>query len=444
VSRSPLETTHVRYACKIGFMHDALGTPEGLRALAERDVTAIYRLLNEAGVPQRDIATMTGQSQSDVSEILNGRTVMAYAVLVKIAEGLDIPRGFMGLAYNEDVLPAPIQGEEEDEEMKRRALLAIGSLVLLDRPVLGELLEPPKRPAIPTPLPTRLVRADVTALEALTAELRAWAHRWGGGAATISAIAQRSKRLLAVPASDYVRRALGSTIAKLHTVAGWAAFDEQLDDLANSHFAQAMSLGGLVKDSYWIAFALYGGGRIIAESGHPNDALKYYQLAQVAVADDNGRHTRAPILTGYLHSECALELAALEHNTVHNELAAAMDTKGRDADLDNITAETHMRMGNLDLAHLFATSAVNRWAGSTNRRHAVLSDLTLATINVQAGEPRGKLLAHNAIQSVASMRSGLARVRLERLATVLDFRSSAENKELAVMARRVAGQRSSK
>jgi transcriptional regulator with XRE-family HTH domain len=117
-------------------MHDALGMPEGLRALAVRDVATIYRLLNEAGVPQRDIAALTGQSQSEVSEILKGRKVMGYDVMVKIAEGLDIPRGFMGLAYDEDLLPLAM-GEEMDEEMKRRALLALGSLTLFDRPLLA-------------------------------------------------------------------------------------------------------------------------------------------------------------------------------------------------------------------------------------------------------------------------------------------------------------------
>jgi hypothetical protein len=51
---------------------------------------------------------------------------------------------------------------------------ALGSLTLFGRPVLGELLELPKRPEVPTPLPSRLERSDITALEALTAELRAW------------------------------------------------------------------------------------------------------------------------------------------------------------------------------------------------------------------------------------------------------------------------------
>lgn len=141
--------------------------------------------------------------------------------------------------------------------------------------------------------------------------MREWAQGWGGGAYTVGVIAQRSERLLSVSATDPVRARLESALATLHTVAGWAAFDERLDDSARAHFGRAMSLAGSCNDHYWIAFALYGGGRIAAESGQPDDALKYYQLAQLAVARDNGRHTRAPVLAQWLRAESALELAAV-------------------------------------------------------------------------------------------------------------------------------------
>src|SRR5919198_2516128 len=70
-------------------------------ALAAREISAVYRLLRKHGVSQRQIAAMTGQSQSEVSEILKGRQVMAYDVLTRIADGLGVPRGYMGLAYDE-------------------------------------------------------------------------------------------------------------------------------------------------------------------------------------------------------------------------------------------------------------------------------------------------------------------------------------------------------
>ena len=60
--------------------------PEVRRILAERDIAGLYRALNGAGVPQRRIAELTGQSPSEVSEILKGRRVLSYDLLVRIAD----------------------------------------------------------------------------------------------------------------------------------------------------------------------------------------------------------------------------------------------------------------------------------------------------------------------------------------------------------------------
>lgn len=78
------------------------GRPDMRRALAERDITTVYRLLVEHGVAQRYIAELVGQSPSEVSEILNGRQVQSYAVLERIAEGLGVSRGAMGMSYGDD------------------------------------------------------------------------------------------------------------------------------------------------------------------------------------------------------------------------------------------------------------------------------------------------------------------------------------------------------
>lgn len=57
-------------------------------ALASRDICTVYRLLTQAGMSQRAITQAAGQSQSEVCEILQGRQVMAYDVLARIAAGL--------------------------------------------------------------------------------------------------------------------------------------------------------------------------------------------------------------------------------------------------------------------------------------------------------------------------------------------------------------------
>ena len=76
--------------------------------LAHRNITGVYRLLQRYGVSQRAIAARTGQAQSEVSDIANGRRqVASYDVLVRVAAGLGIPRGWMGLAYDEGVTEPP-------------------------------------------------------------------------------------------------------------------------------------------------------------------------------------------------------------------------------------------------------------------------------------------------------------------------------------------------
>jgi len=75
------------------------------RALARHDLKTVFRLMQRYGISQRQIAALTGLAQSDVSIILCGRRkVIAYAVLERVAEGLELPRGWLGLAYDDQTL----------------------------------------------------------------------------------------------------------------------------------------------------------------------------------------------------------------------------------------------------------------------------------------------------------------------------------------------------
>src|SRR5689334_7696730 len=115
--------------------------PEMKRALADRDISSVYRLLRRVGISQRHIAALTGQSQSEVSEILKGRQVMAYDVLARIADGLGIPRGYMGIDYDihyqkearvhrvPDPDPVP-EAEKRRRFLEHAAAVAMGAHVL--------------------------------------------------------------------------------------------------------------------------------------------------------------------------------------------------------------------------------------------------------------------------------------------------------------------------
>jgi transcriptional regulator with XRE-family HTH domain len=77
-------------------------------ALAARDVAAVFRRLQAAGVSQRRIAAAVGVNQSEISEILAGRRVKSVDVLERVADGLGVPRGWLGLAHQEPgAVPSP-------------------------------------------------------------------------------------------------------------------------------------------------------------------------------------------------------------------------------------------------------------------------------------------------------------------------------------------------
>src|SRR5262245_55977884 len=58
----------------------------------------VYQVLQHHGLSQRVIAQLTGQSQSEIYEILTGRRVRDIALLSRIADGLNLPRAEFGLA----------------------------------------------------------------------------------------------------------------------------------------------------------------------------------------------------------------------------------------------------------------------------------------------------------------------------------------------------------
>jgi hypothetical protein len=77
--------------------HDGHAVVEALR---RRNVAAIFSVLTSRGWSCSAIAAATGLSETRVRAIRQGRqVVIAYDVFERIAVGLNIDRGLMGLAY---------------------------------------------------------------------------------------------------------------------------------------------------------------------------------------------------------------------------------------------------------------------------------------------------------------------------------------------------------
>ena len=268
------------------------------RILAARDITVLYQVLkDDVRLTQRRIAELTGQSQSEISEILQGRRVLAYDLLVRIAEGLHIPRELMGLSWwGPDGTHAGPDGAYRGEvtvadperlaEMLRRHLIALASIAALaSNPLakLTELLEHVELPSpSPVPLPSQLAGIHVAKVRDLTRQLNQAASTPSGSDPELSsAAAGWATRLLDVPGTEPVERALKTAVGELHIEAGWSGFDAGLYDRAMHHDARALELANEAGDSYLQVLALTYAGLATQEHGQPNDGLKMLQCGGV-------------------------------------------------------------------------------------------------------------------------------------------------------------------
>jgi transcriptional regulator with XRE-family HTH domain len=316
-------------------------------ALSKREISSVYRLLRQHGVSQRQIAAMTGQSQSEVSEILKGRQVMAYDVLTRISDGLGVPRGYMGLAYDEATAirvvgaAAGAQQAEEDESVKRRRFLAHAAQVTMGAAVLGN--ESGSWSANParTPAPGRIGMTDVRQVEAATRALRALDYQYGGGFCRDAVVAQLSwgQQMLESNGTELVKSRLFVALADLHSLAGWTSFDTNLMDSARGHFANALELAKQGGSHPLVANVLYRMGRVYLHQNAPNDALKLFQLGQIA-AQESGSELAVAVL-------CANE--AWAYAMMGNDAQAAKllgRTKDEFARADVASAESWVKFFN--------------------------------------------------------------------------------------------------
>jgi hypothetical protein len=68
--------------------------------LAARDIGAVFRFLRSKGWSLTAMCAATGLKETRIRAVMNGvQRITSYEVLVRVALGLRVPRGAMGLAY---------------------------------------------------------------------------------------------------------------------------------------------------------------------------------------------------------------------------------------------------------------------------------------------------------------------------------------------------------
>jgi transcriptional regulator with XRE-family HTH domain len=413
------------------------------RALAVRNISEVYRALRDLGITQRQIAQHTGQSQSEVSEILNGRVVRDYQVLERIADGLDIPRAAMGLSYAGGVTDAEAP-EGVSAEMLRRHILALGATAAFGAPIkgLGELLNLPRLVSA-GPLPSRIFAVHVAQVRDLTHLLGITGKAHGPDPDVSSTAAASATRLLKVPGAEQIKRALRAAVAELHIHAGWAASDAGLYYRAMIHYARGLELATDAGDAYLQAHALTLAGFATVEHGHPDDGLKMLQLAQVKSWHIPSDDPRGVAVQAWAKADSATAYAALGNpQAAYRELTTARELwqptrTDPTGDLDSVAALLELERGRLVIAESFALASVRRWEG-LSRLGNTRSRVTLATIHVRTGERDGLQMAHHAITATTKLNSGRVRKGLLPLADALDARRGSDYQDLARIAQQVA------
>lgn len=405
--------------------------PAMFEACVSRDVAAIFRILMAGGMHQREIARLVGMSQSEVSEILSGRRVMAYDVLVRVADGLGIPRGMMGLAGINQV-------QEVDENVERRKLLAIAGAIMFGTPVFGEPEPLIVRRVLMDP-PRRIGMIDVQVYGQTVAQLRALQSQVGGMAARepLAATARAGDELLKAEAAVEVHQRLRLLVSDAHRLAGWAAGDVGLIDDYRAHIHQALDLA--VGSPERIAQVLCTAGSMEKELGDPKYALKLLQLGQMSASDCSDPRVRAVLggeaVAGYIAFGNP-DMAKRELGTARRVFADADRSQsvpgfGSYGQGHAMWAVGEMQLGNFEVARgdimnaLAERSPDDVWCNS-------LDTIILATISMQSGEIReGIQQTHRALALVRQVGSRRLEERMLPLADLLASRQDSTCRDLA-------------
>lgn len=303
--------------------------PELRDALHDRDIRAIYRFLTARGFSQTRIGNLTGQSQTEVWEILSrGREVLAYEVFIRIADGLGIPRGLMGLAHTQDVaIERDDTVETKGGHVKRRDFLGLAAKMTIGAGLTSADLAVLATPTGASPIPDHIGMSDVLRVQDVAGGLAAQDKAFGGGSCrdAIIGFLDWATRLRHATMTDDTRRALDTTLAELECLAGWTSYDMRLHDSAEHFYLRSIHSARLAQEPALAANALNHLGMVYSKDGHYGDALQAYHLAHMAVVE-----TDSPRISVRLHlSEAQLHARRGNTSGTENALGHAFDGYAR-------------------------------------------------------------------------------------------------------------------
>ncbi|MER6343794.1 tetratricopeptide repeat protein [Streptomyces sp. NPDC001595] len=285
-----------------------LGDERLLHACAERDMGAVFRMLNARGVSTRRIAAAVDITQGRLYDYMNGKSrVEKLTLFEQISDAFHIPGRLLGLARR-SWEPAPATAEHERT----------------DRPPDGD---------------------DLVAMD----HFRSADQQTGGGrlyGAVVRHLSDRvAPRLVDIGSGPQVFAAA----AALTEMAGWMAHDSGHDDRAAQHFARALPLARASGDLPLAAHVAASSAHLALETGDAAGAVGWARTGLELAAQG----PRIPALTARLHSMQARALAVASQRT---PAAHALEAAHRD--LTASPAADHPWLSPFDAAALASESAL--------------------------------------------------------------------------------------
>jgi transcriptional regulator with XRE-family HTH domain len=416
--------------------------------LARQDVQALYRWLQRHGWSQAQIAAAAGQTQPEVSAIVNGRTVLAYSVLLRVADGFGIPRGYLGLSScircPDAVGAGSRRGEvKEDDPMFRRQFLAAVAAVAAGGTADGlhQLLPAAGRPSAAAP--QRIGASDVAALRQTTAQFRSLAYRFGWGAAMDPAVgfAGWTHGMLNAEQSTATARELRIALVQLHLLIGWAHFDDGQPADARRQQVQALALAQEAEQQALVGHVLSEMAEVSTDHGDPRDGLRLAGYGLLA-CDPTPAHAAVRgslhLAEAWAHAHVADARGAEEAlSRAADELSRLDMSPGPDWSwatahlytpgwLDSFSGRVHTELARTPMLRSHAETAVGsaetalaRYDGTACLSAVVMNQISLATSQLLDGDrDEGLQTGHHAVEQAATLHSARTFTMLTRLADV--------------------------
>jgi transcriptional regulator with XRE-family HTH domain len=326
-----------------------------LAACSERDMGALFRLLNQRGVSTRRLAAAADITQGRLYDYMNGKSrVEKLALFEQIADAFAIPGHLLGLARR--------SWEPQNDSAPR--------------PVVQK----------PSASPDG---SDLAAMDAFRT-----ADRQAGGGRLYAAVVQHLSEHVAPRLVDADSgQVVFAAAAALTEMAGWMAHDSGHDDLAERHFSRALPLARASDDLPLAAHVAASHSHLALQTDDPVGAAHWARTG----LDLAARAPRIPALAARLHTMHARAFAAsAQHVPAGRALEQAQKA------LEAIADAQHPWLSPFDKAALASEMAL------------VLRDLAQYGQALQHAEEAVRLREDGRARSLALSRITLARIHVDR------------------------------